>query len=210
MSSMPAMSATRMALMMVAMMVAMMLPSVAPDFWRYYRRLRAMRLSHAGRQTMLFAAGYASVWTTIGLALFGLNVLSSQMFSDSSLDRPFAPWAAGLIILCAGALQRSSWKATHLECCRRAFALPCTMLGDGPAQWREGCRLGVHCVKSCSAMTAILIAIGLMDLRAMLVIAAVTAAERLAPAGPRIARLTGALGMGAGLVMCLRAIELVR
>jgi len=210
MTSMPAAAPELMLPLMVAMMVAMMLPSVAPDFWRHYRRLRAIRPSRAGRRTMLFAAGYASVWTTVSVALVGSNVVLSRMYGESLVRRPFAPWVAGVLVVCAGALQRSRWKAAHLECCRRAFASSAAMLSDGLAPWRDGCRLGVHCVMSCSAMTAALMVIGLMDDRAMLVIAGATAAERLAPAGPRIARVTGALGMAAGLLMCLRAIELVR
>ena len=62
-----------MALTTVAMMVAMMLPSVAPAVWRHHRHLRAMRTPHAAQRTMLLAAGYASVWTAIGLAMFGMN-----------------------------------------------------------------------------------------------------------------------------------------
>ena len=199
--------------MTAAMMVAMMLPSVAPDVWRYYRGRRAIRSSRAGRQTMLFAAGYASVWTTVGVALFGLNVALSPMRGalpvGLPVDLPVAPWAAGVLVLCAGALQRSRWKAVHLECCRTLAARRAT-LGEVAAPWRDGVRLGVHCASSCSAMTAALFIIGPMDVRAMAVIAGATAAERLAPAGERIARFTGALGMGAGLLMCLRAIELVR
>ena len=67
------MSPAMTALMTVAMMVAMMLPSIAPTLWRYHRHLRAMRMQRAGQRTTLFAAGYAGVWTTIGLALFAMG-----------------------------------------------------------------------------------------------------------------------------------------
>jgi predicted metal-binding membrane protein len=44
-----------------------------------------------------------------------------------------------------------------------------------------------------------------MDLRAMVVVAAAITAERLAPAGERVARLTGAVFVGAGVVLIARA-----
>jgi hypothetical protein len=44
-----------------------------------------------------------------------------------------------------------------------------------------------------------------MDLRAMVVVAAAITAERLAPAGERVARLTGAVFVGVGVVLIARA-----
>jgi hypothetical protein len=42
-------------------------------------------------------------------------------------------------------------------------------------------------------------------MRLMMVVTAGITAERVTPAGARIARLTGALGLIAGAVMCVRA-----
>lgn len=52
---------------------------------------------------------------------------------------------------------------------------------------------------------AILFVAGLMDLRMMLAITAAITAERVAPAGVRVARLTGALALIVGLMICVRA-----
>src|SRR5437870_2873767 len=98
MSSMPmapAMSPAMTALMTVAMMVAMMLPSIAPTLCRYHRHLRAMRVSRAVQRTTLFAMGYASVLSAIGLVLFAISAEVSPM--------GFAPWVAGVVIVCVGA-----------------------------------------------------------------------------------------------------------
>jgi hypothetical protein len=54
---------------------------------------------------------------------------------------------------------------------------------------------------------AVLVVAGLMDTRMMLVIATAITAERVTPGGVHDARLTGALVMVAGLVMCVRALE---
>jgi predicted metal-binding membrane protein len=51
---------------------------------------------------------------------------------------------------------------------------------------------------------ALLLVAGLTDARMMVVITAAITAERVAPGGARVARLTGALAVVAGLVMCMR------
>lgn len=202
-----AMSALMTAAMMVATMVAMMLPSFAPTLWRHHRHLRAMRAPRAGRRSALFAAGYASVWAAIGLALFAASAALSPMGMASPADPPLAPWAAGAVVLCAGALQRSRWKAKQLLRCREACAAARGAQRNVVSAWRDGCRLGVACGLSCAAPMAVLFVAGLMDARMMMVIGAAITAERVAPAGARIARLTGALALVAGSVMCARAIE---
>jgi predicted metal-binding membrane protein len=52
---------------------------------------------------------------------------------------------------------------------------------------------------------AILLAIGVMDLRAMARVAAAITFERLAPAGEGVARAIGIVVMGAGWVLIVRA-----
>jgi predicted metal-binding membrane protein len=47
-----------------------------------------------------------------------------------------------------------------------------------------------------------------MNLSAMAVVTAVITLERLAPAGERVARATGAVMIGAGLVLIVRAAAL--
>jgi predicted metal-binding membrane protein len=52
---------------------------------------------------------------------------------------------------------------------------------------------------------AILLVIGVMDLRAMAVVAAAITVEHLAPAGQRVARAIGAAVVGVGLFLIARA-----
>jgi predicted metal-binding membrane protein len=52
---------------------------------------------------------------------------------------------------------------------------------------------------------AILLVMGVMDLRAMAVVAAAITVERLAPAGERVVRATGAVVVGTGLFLIARA-----
>jgi len=55
---------------------------------------------------------------------------------------------------------------------------------------------------------AVLLVVGVMDLRAMNVVAAAIAVERLAPAGKRVARAIGTVVVVAGLFVTARAIGL--
>jgi len=52
---------------------------------------------------------------------------------------------------------------------------------------------------------AILLVIGVMNVLAMAVVAAAITVERLAPAGERVARATGAVALGAGVFLIARA-----
>ncbi len=199
-------SPAMMALTTVAMMVAMMLPSIAPVVWRYHRHLRANRYPRSAQRTALFAAGYAGVWTVIGLVLFAMTA-ASPACTASPADPPFAPWAAGAVVLCAGVIQRSRWKANQLLRCREACVTARAVGQTVMTAWRDGVRLGVDCGLSCGAPMAVLFVAGLMDARMMLVITAAITAERIGPGGARIARLTGAVALVVGLLMCLRAID---
>ena len=79
------------------------------------------------------------------------------------------------------------------------------MLADAGTAWRHGLRLGLHCGHCCANLMAILLVIGVMDLSAMAVVTAAITVERLAPAGERVARATGAVAVGAGLFLIARA-----
>src|SRR5207253_7420028 len=57
----------------------------------------------------------------------------------------------------------------------------------------------------CVGLMAILLVIGVMNVLAMAVVAAAITVERLAPAGERVARATGAAALGAGVFLIVRA-----
>jgi predicted metal-binding membrane protein len=86
-----------------------------------------------------------------------------------------------------------------------AMMMPSLLPADAGMAWRHGLRLGLHCSHCCAGLMAILLVIGVMDLRAMAVVAAAISVERLAPAGERVARAIGAVVVGAGLFLIARA-----
>jgi predicted metal-binding membrane protein len=115
------------------------------------------------------------------------------------------PLAVGGVVLMAGFLQLTAWKARHLACCREAPGRGRTLPADAGAAWRHGLRLGLHCSQCCAGLMAMLLVIGIMDLDAMAIAAAAITVERLAPAGERVARAIGAVVVGAGLFLIARA-----
>jgi predicted metal-binding membrane protein len=194
--------------MWVVMMVAMMLPSLVPMLWHYREAVGRESETRLGLLTALVGMGYFFVWTAFGITAFPLGVaLAAVEMRQPALARA-VPIAVGGMVLMAGFLQLTAWKARHLACCREAPGrgmLP----SDAGTAWRHGLRLGLHCSSCCAGLTAVLLVIGVMDLRAMAVVGAATTIERLAPAGERVARAIGAAVVGGGLFLIGRAAGLV-
>src|SRR5207253_783823 len=106
--------------MWVVMMVAMMLPSLVPMLWRYRQAVGRTRETPLGRLTALVGVGYYFVWTVFGMAAFPLGVaLAAVEMEEPALARA-VPIAVGVVVLIAGSLQFTTWKARHLACCREA------------------------------------------------------------------------------------------
>jgi predicted metal-binding membrane protein len=194
--------------MWAVMMVAMMLPSLVPMLWRYRQAVERTGETRLGRWTVLVGAGYFFVWTACGLAAFPLGVaFAAVVMGEPALARA-VPIAAGVVVLMAGVLQLSAWKARHLVCCRETPGRGCTLPADAGTAWRHGLRLGLHCSRCCAGLMAVLLVLGVMDLRAMGIVAAAITAERWAPAGQRVARAIGVVVIAAGLFLVARAVGL--
>jgi predicted metal-binding membrane protein len=191
--------------MWTAMMVAMMLPALVPMLRRYREGVGDVAGTRLGWLTALVAAGYFFVWIGLGVASFSVGITLAEMEMQQPALARAVPIAAGVVILIAGVFQFSAWKARHLACCRYESAKVGPLRGNPGTAWRHGIRLGVHCSACCGNLILILLVIGIMDLRAMAIVTAAIAAERLAPAGERIARVIGAFCAGAGVVLLARA-----
>jgi predicted metal-binding membrane protein len=194
--------------MWVVMMVAMMLPSLVPMLWRYRQAVGRTGETRLGRLAALVGVGYFFVWAIFGMAAFLLGVVLAAVAMQQPTLARAVPTAVGVVVLIAGALQFTDWKASHLACCREAPGRGRTLPADVGTAWRHGLRLGLHCTYCCAGLTAILLVIGVMDLRAMAVVAAAITLERLAPAGERVARATGVVVFGAGLFLIARSLLL--
>ena len=191
--------------MWVVMMVAMMLPSLIPTLWRYRQAVGGTGATRLGRLATLAGVGYFLVWTVFGMAAFVLGAtLAAVEMQYPSLARA-VPLALGVVVLIAGGVQFGAWKAYHLACCRETPGCGGTLPANVGTALRDGLRLGLHCSYCCINLMTILLVIGVMDLRAMVVVTAAITAERLASAHKRAARAIGAVTIGAGLFLIARA-----
>ena len=85
---------------------------------RYRAALDGAGQARLGRLTVLVGAGYFLVWTLVGVAAFPLGVaLAALEMRRPSLARA-VPFAVAAVVLLAGLLQLTAWKARQLACCR--------------------------------------------------------------------------------------------
>ncbi|MHB8455520.1 MAG: DUF2182 domain-containing protein [Acidiferrobacterales bacterium] len=194
--------------MWVAMMVAMMLPSLVPMLWRYRQAVARKGAARLGRLTALVGVGYFFVWTLFGMTAFPVGVALAAVEIRLPALTHAVPIAVGVIVLIAGAFQFTAWKAHHLDCCREAPGHSRTLPADAGTAWRHGLRLGLHCSYCCAGLMAILLVIGITDLRAMAAVTTAITIERLAPASERFARAIGVVAVAAGLFLIARAATL--
>jgi len=182
--------------MWAVMMVAMMLPAFLPMLMRYRATVGRAAGARLGQLTMIVSAAYFTVWTACGAAVFPLGLALAEIAMRIPAVSHAVPAATGVVVLVAGVLQFTAWKQQQLACCRAAS--PGTLRSGAMSAWRYGLRLGLHCLRCCAGHTAALLVIGVMDLKSMAVVMAAITAERLAPAGQKVARLIGVLIIAIG------------
>jgi len=198
-----------MLIMWWVMMIAMMIPSAAPMILLYARVVRhgqaRGQIPGALVPAAFFAAGYLACW-------LGFSVLATALqFALEQAGAVHGMWmwstnrwlTAGLLVA-AGLFQLSPLKATCLAHCRS----PAEFLSH---HWRGGrlgaLRLGVvhgaYCLGCCWALMLLLFAAGIMNLVWIAGLAILVLIEKLAPFGARLAPLTGATLIAAGLYAIL-------
>lgn len=187
--------------MWMVMMVAMMLPSLVPMLTRYRQAIRGTSRARRAALTGCVATAYFLVWAAFGMVAYPLGLALASATMESAALSHAVPVATALVVLAAGALQFTTWKARQLACCRQAPGPGRTLCADTRTAWRHGLRLGLHCARCCGSLMAALLVVGMMDLAAMAIVTAAITAERLAPAGERVSRAVGVLTVMAGLVL---------
>src|SRR5260370_22132796 len=131
--------------MWVVMMVAMMLPSLVPMLRRYRQAVGRTGETRLGRLTAIVGVGYFFVWAMFGLAAFPLGVaLATVEMKQPALARA-VPIGACVVVLMAGSLQLTAWKARHLTCCREAPARGRTLPAAAGTALVHALRPGLHC-----------------------------------------------------------------
>ena len=193
--------------MWVAMMGAMMIPSLVPTLTRDGPALespgpapdRLAALGGAGRAGA--GAGYFAVWAVMGAGLYVVGTAVAAAELRWPTLAPTIPIARGVVLVAAGWVQLTPWKARHLACCREGrpgAARP-------GAAWRRGISLGVDCVLCCVPFMTLLVVTGMMNLAMIALTALAITVERVAREPALVVRLAGLLVIRAAAWEIVRA-----
>jgi predicted metal-binding membrane protein len=173
------------------MMAAMMLPSVAPVVSVYARTVRTSRPARLSALTV----GYLLVWAAAGIPAYALAWLTSWL--DDHHPTAAHALAVGIFAGC-GVYQLTGLKDRCLAHCRSPFGL---LLHYGSFRGRTrdlrvGAHHGAYCLGCCWALMVILIAVGVMNVLAMVALAVLILAEKAWARGEIIARTAGVAAIG--------------
>ncbi len=182
----------------ILMMAAMMLPSVAPLASMYARSVRR----HRALRTALFASGYLAVWALTAVPAFALLSGANELAAEHPTA---ARIVASLVFVAAGIYQLSPFKEACLRRCRSPLAL---LLQYGTYRGRlRDLRAAVHhglwCLGCCWALFALFVALGAMNLIAMVVITAIVLAEKISSRGVAVSRVVGAVSLALAAVVAI-------
>jgi predicted metal-binding membrane protein len=189
------------------MMIAMMSPSATPAILLYARVHRHSALQGQANANLAptgaFAAGYLFIWLAFSVAAASLQwLLVRADLVSALLMGSQSRWLSSALLVAVGLYQLSPLKGLCLEHCRS----PTEFLTK---HWRPGAagavRLGVlhgaYCVGCCWALMALLFVGGVMNLIWIAALTLLVLVEKLAPAGPMIARGLGVILVIAGVVV---------
>jgi predicted metal-binding membrane protein len=178
------------------MMTAMMLPSVAPFASLYTRSFGDDR----GTRLAAFASGYLIVWTLAGLPAYGLAWLASRLVGDHPTAATVL--AVGIFVAC-GAYQLTPLKDRCLAYCRSplGFVLKYGAYRGRSRDLKVGLHHGAFCLACCWGLMALLVAFGLMNLLAMVVLAGAVLVEKTWTWGPRFSRALGVAALALAIAV---------
>lgn len=188
--------------MWVAMMVGMMFPASAPmilAFARSQARKRDEGAAHT--RTWLFVAPYVAVWTAFGAVGYALAAGADSLADDSMWAMDNLSRIAGGLLVAAGVYQLTPLKRMCLARCRSPLSFMLSYWRDG--RWGAmtmGLRHGLFCLGCCWVLFLVLLPLGVMNIGAMLAVAALVFAEKALPGGDMVARRAAMALVGYGLL----------
>ena len=182
--------------MWTLMMAAMMLSSMAPLAVAYRRTITSKR----GLRLTAFGGGYLVAWGSTGTVAFTV----AYLFGDMAVTRPTA--AQALAVACfagAGLYQLTPLKMRCLNHCRSPLGDLMRFIGfRGPLRdIRAGVHHGLFCLGCCWALMLLMVAFGVMNVAAMVVLALVIAIEKHWRHGRRFAGAVGVIAIVWALVI---------
>ena len=180
------------------MMTAMMLPVTIPSVARSYAGPAGPAVSLGGGAIGAFVAGYVLLWAMTGVVAYPAAAGAGHLAAH---DPVAARATAVALFAVAGLYQMSDAKSRCLEHCRRYVSGPA---GPGGSTWYGGIRHAVWCLGCSWALMALFIAVGVMNIAAMVIITVGLFTERHLLGGLRGQRfrlLTGLALIGFGVAV---------
>jgi predicted metal-binding membrane protein len=178
------------------MMAAMMLPSVTPFASLYTRTFTDYR----GRRLLALVLGYLLVWSIAAIPAYGLAWLADRLVSGHPVG---ATALATAIFAACGVYQLTSLKDRCLTRCRSplGFVLRFGSYRGRSRDLRAGLYHGAFCLACCWGLMALLVAFGLMNLVAMVVLGAIVVVEKTGPWGQGFSRALGVVALVLAVVV---------
>jgi predicted metal-binding membrane protein len=178
------------------MMAAMMLPSSMPLAALYARTVTI----HRQRRLVLFGAGYLLAWALTGLPVFGLAWVAGRLAGNNP---GWATAAASAIFAIVGLYQLTPLKDRCLHHCRSPLShlFRYASYRGRLRDLRAGLHHGMYCLGCCWGLMSLMVAFGVMNLWAMVALAAVIALEKQWTHGAAVARLTGVAALALALLV---------
>jgi predicted metal-binding membrane protein len=186
--------------MWVAMMVAMMFPAAAPMVVVYGRMRRNDPASVA-----LFTGAYIMLWFGFGAGAYLLSAAVESAASGSDWVAEHWGRAGGALLVLAGVYQLTPLKDICLQHCRTPLSFVMRHWRDGRGgAVRMGLEHGVYCVGCCWLLFLVLVPIGVMNVAAMVGVAAVVFSEKVLPRGRVIGYVAAAALVVYGAAVAVR------
>jgi predicted metal-binding membrane protein len=171
--------------MWTLMMAAMMLPAIAPLVSMYARSVRGSASALAA-----FGGGYLLVWASTGVVAFVLTWLFGELAEANA--RAAQAVAVGAFVVC-GAYQLTPMKRWCLRHCRSPIShlLHYASYSGRTRHLRAGAHHGMICVGCCWGMMLALLAVGMMNIPAMVLLALLITLEKQWRYGETLAKIVG-------------------
>ncbi len=188
--------------MWVAMMVGMMFPASAPMIVAFARSQSKKGLEGSSVvPTWVFVAPYVAVWLLFGAVGYGMAVTVERLADGSTWASDDVSRLAALLLVAAGGYQLTPLKRVCLSRCRSPLSFMLSYWQ--PGRWgavKMAFRHGLFCVGCCWVLFLVLFPLGVMNVAAMLAVAALVFAEKALPGGERVARVAAVVLIAYGVL----------
>ena len=126
----------------------------------------------------LFLSGYLLAWAACGVAAFAALAGTDRLLTASPTA---AKWLGVAIVVGAGIYQMTPWKDWCLRQCRSPIGALIRYIGfNGRSRdLRVGVHHGATCIGCCWGLMILLVAVGAMNVPAMIALGVVIFAEKL-------------------------------